>query len=250
MDTTRKAIGERVRKTLRREAGFTLIELIVVIAILGVLAAITVPTIANFLSSSKSEAYKAESARIQAAVDGFYSAPGNSRFIGKRQFPVIGRGQTTQGSLTVRAGTTTVDYDDTQTPFASTIGGASESPATWNPVGGTEGSTLTTSTWTDDADGEREVESSSPDKFTSVTVVRGGVSYQTDPRYFFIDFEVLVTDGLLDAVPESASPDNKPSSGTATYTGSYAWYVDANGKVQSLYRHLPSTLGFETDVFP
>ena len=237
----------------KRQGGFTLIELIVVIAILGVLAAITVPTIANFLSSSKSEAYKAESDRIQAAVDGFYSAPGNSRFIGKRQFPLIGRGQTTQADFDVQ--TTSITLLDTGDPFTPQDhdgdGGSSTAAVElWNPVGGTEGSTLTTSTWTDDGDGEREIASDSDDTFTSVTVTRGGVTYHTDPRYFFVDFEVLVTDGLLDAVPESAGLDNKPSGSSTTYTGSYSWYVDANGKVQSLYRHLPSTLGFETDVFP
>ncbi len=77
-----------------RQQGFTLIELVVVIAIIGVLAAISVPMITNFLGDAKSQAYDAETPRIQTASDGYLTWPGNQRFIGLRQYALIGRGQT------------------------------------------------------------------------------------------------------------------------------------------------------------
>lgn len=68
--------------------GFTLVKRVVVIAILGILAATAVPMVDNFLESSKGQAYSADVATVQAAVNAYYSAPGNTRFLGQRQFPL------------------------------------------------------------------------------------------------------------------------------------------------------------------
>lgn len=232
----------------KQQRGFTLIELIVVIAILGVLAAIAVPSVANYLDQSKQRSYNSDKERIQAAVDAYYTAPDNTRFLGKRQYPLIGRGQTSQSALTAK--TASVTYNDSGDPTAPYVAGVAETSATWNPVGGTQGADLSTK-WSDaNTDGVRTISNTSGDTFTSVTVTRGGVTYHTDPRYFFVDFEALVTAGLLDAIPQSASPDNKPTGSTTTYTGNYSWYVDNNGKVTSLYRELPSASGYRTGVFP
>lgn len=230
-------------KQLKNQRGFTLIELVVVIAILGVLAAVAVPMISNYLSGAKQRAWNAEQEQIQNAVDAFYGAPDNTRFIGKRQYPVIGRGQTSQGSLT--NATTTQTYTDDGSPF--------DGSPTWNPLGGTQGADLTYSTaWEDvNNDGVRSATSTSLDKWNSTTSTRNSVNYQTDPRYYFIDFEVLVTKGLLSKVPESASSDNKTSgTNTGDYTGSYIWYVNDKGQVKSLYKEFPDTAGFVSGVFP
>ena len=120
----------------------------------------------------------------------------------------------------------------------------------WNPLGGRQGADLS-SVWTDgDSDGVRDIGGSSPDTWTTVSVTKGSITYYVDSRYYFIDFEQLVTDGFLEAVPESASADNKPEGSSTTYSGAYGWYLDDKEKVQAVYTFLPTTNGYENGVFP
>jgi len=54
------------------EAGFTLIELMVVIIIIGLLATFAAPRVFQMLITAKSEIAKAELARVKEAVDQYY----------------------------------------------------------------------------------------------------------------------------------------------------------------------------------
>ena len=91
MHRIRSATCKALRRVAESGDGFTLIELIVVIAILGILIAIAVPTIRGFLESSREQAYEADHRVIQLTVDAYYYSPRNERFNNDRQYPIIGK---------------------------------------------------------------------------------------------------------------------------------------------------------------
>lgn len=235
------------------QRGFTLLELTLVLAIFGVMASVMVPIVDTYITPSKERAYESEQDRIQAAVDAFYSNQENVRFLNKRQYPLIGREQVNQANLDSDE-TTTRLLRDNGDPFSAlppVATGTALSAPLWNPLGGTQGANLAAdSVWSDNGDGVRTIIPNSLETWTTVGVQFGGVTYQVDPRYYFIDFELLVKRGYLRAVPKSASPDCKPPGSSNAYTGSYSWYIDLKGKVQSIYVYFPDQVGYVDKVYP
>ncbi len=57
-----------LNKLIKNKKGFTLIELIVVIAILGILAAVLVPSIGNYVEKSKTGVALSEAAAFRSAA--------------------------------------------------------------------------------------------------------------------------------------------------------------------------------------
>jgi prepilin-type N-terminal cleavage/methylation domain-containing protein len=67
-----RLMGNTIKRSQR---GFTLVEMAVVIAIIGVLAAVATPLLTSYLSGAKERAYNADRLIIQEAVDAYFGAP-------------------------------------------------------------------------------------------------------------------------------------------------------------------------------
>ena len=223
-----------LKRILKGEGAFTLVEIVVVLAIMGVMAAVAVPLVTNTLTKSKGTAYAQDLAMIQTAVDSYYSAVDNARHLGLRQYPINARKDTGDA----------LKWDELSSSFT---------PLVPNPLLGTQGGQPF---WRDTGNGERDALQAggvdqvlSPEKDIGFTtprpatdtwylakVVFRGDEYAVDTRGYFIDFDELVGTGLLKAVPESASSDN----GGVTHTsGSYSWFVNSSGSVDSILALFP-----------
>lgn len=78
---------ERIRRT-REEGGFTLIEVLVVISILGVLAGIVVFAVSGISNRGQADACKTDRSTVQTAVQAYYAV--NSSYPGSETALVPG----------------------------------------------------------------------------------------------------------------------------------------------------------------
>jgi prepilin-type N-terminal cleavage/methylation domain-containing protein len=110
----------RIRDARENESGFTLVELLIVIVILGVLAGIVVFSVSGITGRGKTEACKSTVKTVQVAGEAYYAAKGSYAATtaalttaGFLQPPALGVADVTYvvaagppATLTVTAGTT------------------------------------------------------------------------------------------------------------------------------------------------
>ena len=328
-------IPRAARKTneTASESGVTLIELVVVIAIIGILIAITVPTIRGFLENARRQAHEADRRTIQVAVDAYYTSTNNEPYEGQRQYPTIGKQKVGRyGAWTRLQKCSGSDLEEPIVferdpldiePDAHPFGGIRGGTPIWQEGGGVwkddvrnqadspeleklycprESSSAPVSStgdgendgredhWlgvlvprdpsnnpADDCDQNRDPTPDAPEGDSQTD------SYPClviDSRDYLIDFCELIETGFIEEFPRSASLDHgdrgcldagggapgEPVVDPATpedaadppeenLPGSYTWYVDDVGRVQSLYYYFPTSSdpdnrGYFSGVYP
>lgn len=69
-------MGQLLKKHIKNEKGLTLIELLAVIVILGIIAAIAIPSIANIIEKSRFDAIKADGIQVLNSAKLYISGNG------------------------------------------------------------------------------------------------------------------------------------------------------------------------------
>ena len=114
----------------RSQEGFTLVEIMVVLAVLAILAAVVIPNVSGFLTRGKDSAYTADQRLLQAAVDAWRS---DTRSRTGNQWPLVGSTNVISIPALV-SGNYLKGNDSVASANTSNMTGATNSPAgtyTW-----------------------------------------------------------------------------------------------------------------------
>ena len=94
----------RVNSKKSPDAGFTLIELVMVIVVMAALAAVSVPRINDFITNSKIQASKNEMLQIRAAISGTPDRTAGGRYVDRGYIGDVGAVPSTFNDLLTKPG--------------------------------------------------------------------------------------------------------------------------------------------------
>ena len=95
-----KTLLKNISRILKKPRGFTLVEMVTVVAIMGVMAAVAVPMVSTQIGKARDKSYAQDKAMIQMAVDSFFTDTNNSQYQGQRQYPIMGANSGADNSAT------------------------------------------------------------------------------------------------------------------------------------------------------
>ena len=92
------------------DAGFTMIELVMVIVVMSALAAVSVPRINDFITNSKIQASKNEMLQIRAAISGTPDRTAGGRYVDRGYIGDVGALPSSLNDLITNPGLPAYDY--------------------------------------------------------------------------------------------------------------------------------------------
>ncbi|MGB0951608.1 MAG: type II secretion system protein [Planctomycetota bacterium] len=144
----------KLNKTRNGQAGFTLVELVVVIIVLGILAAIAVPKFMDFTTDAKDSALKGSLGGVRSAISNFYAYSGTPAGGGTIAYPTLAE-LTTTGTVMAQ-GIPANPYSTGADPSAVIAGTTKGTPATAGTTGGWCYKASTGEFWANTASGAGE----------------------------------------------------------------------------------------------
>ncbi|MEK4668589.1 prepilin-type N-terminal cleavage/methylation domain-containing protein [Niallia sp. FSL R7-0271] len=100
-------MGQLLKKHIKNEKGLTLIELLAVIVILGIIAAIAIPSIANIIQKSREDAIKADAIQIINSAKMYIAGEGSDTSIDQDELDTYLNDVSTFQTFTVNVTTDT-----------------------------------------------------------------------------------------------------------------------------------------------